>query len=144
MTRLPIIPLTFFPTSIHIYKKDVAGRCICLLALDRFGDYSLGSAVAPVREIAGQLFALVLASWTEGSLVEQALVRLKSLVNDDDLWEVRHGGFVGLKYLVAVPNEVSKPSSIPPPFLLASRPPHFLMHPPYPHTSSCGILPQPF
>jgi hypothetical protein len=30
--------------------QDVASRCLCLLALDRFGDYGMGmgAAVAPV------------------------------------------------------------------------------------------------
>lgn len=176
------------------WGEDVACRCLCLLALDRFGDYSVGSMVAPVREVAGQLLALVLlGDLDEGSgaspkldgahrrcevdrhraQFEAVLGRLKILTGDGEAdgrsgdestreakrggqprireggervpvaqprakrrrrssetdqrtvsndittpcwarvsvassavsWETRHGGFVGLKYLVAVASD---------------------------------------
>lgn len=126
------------------WTEDVACRCLCLLALDRFGDYSMGSTVAPIREVAGQLLGLVLFLGPDH--FPAALGKVKVLIEqgqapaagqDDDnegvgkkrgraaskkspknskkeedveevaasvlTWEVRHGGFVGLKYLVALP-----------------------------------------
>jgi hypothetical protein len=120
------------------WSEDVAGRCLCLLALDRFGDFSMGGAVAPIREVAGQLLGLVLAPDAAtaagggggvgargGSpvLLPRALGHLQALAAagagaagtaeeaDDEggelrPWEVRHGAFVGLKYLVVLPSEV--------------------------------------
>lgn len=85
-------------------------RCLCVLALDRFGDYggaSLGrdddggdSVVAPVREMAGQLLSVL---WTMAPESEQkdclhVLIRMSSL----EQWEVRHGALLALKYVVVI------------------------------------------
>lgn len=117
------------------WAEDVAGRCLCLLALDRFGDFSMGGTVAPIREVSGQLLGLVLALPTSdpsvageapaemaADLLRRALGHLQTLAavggssdgggadeeDEEGLrpWEVRHGAFVGLKYLAALPCEV--------------------------------------
>lgn len=54
------LSLTATDRWLEQWGEDVACRCLCLLALDRFGDYSLGTTVAPIREVTGQLLGLVL------------------------------------------------------------------------------------
>jgi len=171
------------------WGEDVACRCLCLLALDRFGDYSLGTTVAPIREVAGQLLGLVLLVGKKGEgggeggregvreeehhvgHFEAVLGHVKALIDLQQLgkeqagergregdaaaagaaaaagtsmtttrtkkalkattsndtpfptsslhsssstltWEIRHGGFVGLKYLVALPSPQVLPRSL--------------------------------
>lgn len=86
-------------------------RCVCVLSLDRFADYSLGgSTVAPVREVAAQLLALLLTAMlemdhdddTEGRAMAAAVVgQLEVLGSFASEWEVRHGAMLALKYLAA-------------------------------------------
>ncbi|GBG26221.1 DNA repair protein, putative [Hondaea fermentalgiana] len=42
--------------------EDIAVRCLCVLGMDRFGDYAADSVVAPVRESCARLLALAAAS----------------------------------------------------------------------------------
>lgn len=107
-------------------------RCVCVLSLDRFADYSLGTTVAPVREVAAQLLALLLAiddahddptdlpsprqrkrradtprGGGGSMLAGRVIAKLEVLCAQEGPWEVRHGAFVSLKYLVALPAKVS-------------------------------------
>ncbi|CAN4128279.1 unnamed protein product [Withania somnifera] len=61
------------------FLQDCAIRFLCVLALDRFGDYVSDQVVAPVRETCAQALG---ARRPE--------------------WEIRHGSLLGIKYLVAV------------------------------------------
>ncbi|KAH0537137.1 TATA-binding protein-associated factor mot1 [Glutinoglossum americanum] len=93
------------------WLDDLACRLCCVFMLDRFGDYISDNVVAPVRETVGQtLGALLLHLPAESvNFVYRTLYRL---VMQDDLglslpiWEVCHGGMIGLKYLVAVRNDL--------------------------------------
>ncbi|KAM3576447.1 hypothetical protein VYU27_001613 [Nannochloropsis oceanica] len=118
------LPLTAMNRWLEEWGEDVACRCLCLLALDRFGDYSLGTTVAPIREVTGQLLGLVLLVGKgqgkngednmeehHAGHFEAVLEHVKTLIGPLQqtsssvmTWEVRHGGFVGLKYLVALPS----------------------------------------
>ncbi len=82
------------------WAEDLISRCICVLALDRFGDYSLLSMVAPVRETVAQLLGLVAHALSSDG-VSTAFVKLVSLTTCPQ-WEVRHGGFVALQALAAL------------------------------------------
>jgi len=94
------------------WPHDIMARCLCILALDRFGDYS-GSAVegpgdgggdrvvAPVRETAAQLLSLILSMAPE-SVQENCHTVLHRLVRHDGAWEVRHGSMLAFKYVVAL------------------------------------------
>ncbi len=82
------------------WAEDLVSRCICVLALDRFGDYSLSSMVAPVRETVAQLLGLTAHALSSDAMSETA-AKLASLTTCHQ-WEVRHGGFVGLQALAAL------------------------------------------
>ena len=89
------------------WLEDLACRLCCVLMLDRFGDYISDTVVAPIRETAGQALGALLPHLVSGSI--NSIYRLlHRMVMQSDLrltgriWEVCHGGMIGLKYLVAV------------------------------------------
>jgi SNF2-related domain len=108
------------------WPQDILARCLCVLLLDRFGDYSgtttsgiqgaeSGCVVAPVRETACQLLSLVwhMAPSVIQSGTLQVLCQLaegksysssKSVADDHRAmdWEIRHGALLALKYIAAV------------------------------------------
>jgi len=90
---------------------DVALRLLCILGLDRFGDFVSDQVVAPVRETCaqalGSLLMLVPKEPHENmnSIFHGILsVMLKLLAYDE--WEARHGALLALKYLLAVRDDV--------------------------------------
>ncbi|KAK3045006.1 hypothetical protein LTS18_014801, partial [Coniosporium uncinatum] len=82
--------------------------------LDRFGDYVADQVVTPVRETAGQALAAVLQYLSPDSV--KAVFRiLRQLILQDGvekgkdttkLWQACHGGMLGMKYLVAIRNDL--------------------------------------
>ena len=93
------------------WLDDLACRYCCVMMLDRFGDYISDNVVAPIRETIGQALGALLLHLPEHiiDLVYQVLHRMV-LQNDLHLshriWEVCHGGMLGLKYLGAVRKDV--------------------------------------
>jgi TATA-binding protein-associated factor len=93
------------------YLEDLTLRCICVFMLDRFGDYVSDQVVAPIRESVSQLLGATLVHM-QTSAVKQAFQILRRLVLQSDfndfgpIWEVCHGGMLGIKYLVAVREDV--------------------------------------
>jgi len=94
------------------YLEDLALRCICVFLLDRFGDYVSDQVVAPIRESVAQLLGAVLV-YMQPSSVVKVFRLLKRLVLQTDfnmdcgqIWEICHGGMLGIKYLVAVREDV--------------------------------------
>nr|CAD7574777.1 unnamed protein product [Timema californicum] len=104
----------------QLWLEDIALRLLCVLALDRFGDFVSDQVVAPVRETCAQALEsrLVHTAVTvqrlrllrsPGSVlhlmcresVDGVLRVLVQLLNQRE-WEARHGGLLGLKYLLAV------------------------------------------
>ncbi|XP_066592225.1 TATA-binding protein-associated factor 172 [Prorops nasuta] len=87
---------------------DAALRLLCVLGLDRFGDFVSDQVVAPVRETCAQaLGSLLLLLPTDKShegvnkgITGILSVMLKLLEHDE--WEARHGALLALKYLLAV------------------------------------------
>jgi TATA-binding protein-associated factor len=71
-----------------------------VFALDRFGDYVSDQVVAPVRETCAQALGIVL-SYMSSELVIRAFDVLLHLLQQQK-WEIRHGGLLGLKYTIAV------------------------------------------
>lgn len=86
------------------YLEDVAIRLLCVLALDRFGDYVSDAVVAPVRETSAQCLCVVLKIMDLSGCLG-ALHVLKELLGQEE-WEARHGGLLGLKYLLAVREDI--------------------------------------
>ena len=109
------------------WPQDILARCICILALDRFGDFSgptIGDAsicnieengdtgelkvhgaamVAPVREVSAQVISLLLgmAVVEQRGVVESCFQVLQMLFECDATWEVRHGAMLAFKYISA-------------------------------------------
>ena len=93
------------------WLNDLACRLCCVFMLDRFGDYISDNVVAPIRETVGQTLGALLVHLSHHTvaLVYQVLYRMV-MQNDVHLparvWEVCHGGMIGLRYLVAVRNDL--------------------------------------
>ncbi|KAK9093560.1 hypothetical protein Syun_028471 [Stephania yunnanensis] len=82
------------------FLQDCAIRFLCGLALDRFGDYVSDQVVAPVRETCAQALGAVL-KYMHPFLVHETLNILLQMQFRSE-WEIRHGSMLGIKYLVAV------------------------------------------
>ncbi|XP_023528568.1 TATA-binding protein-associated factor BTAF1 [Cucurbita pepo subsp. pepo] len=86
------------------FLQDCAIRLLCILLLDRFGDYVSDQVVAPVRETCAQALGAVF-KYMHPSLVNETLNILLQMQFRQE-WEVRHGSLLGIKYLVAVRKEL--------------------------------------
>ena len=89
------------------WLDDLACRLCCVLMLDRFGDYISDNVVAPIRETVGQTLGAIMAHLQPKRVISvyQVLFRMvmqKGLNLPQRIWEVCHGGMIGLRYLVAV------------------------------------------
>ncbi|KAI9833029.1 MAG: TATA-binding protein-associated factor mot1 [Sarea resinae] len=93
------------------WLDDLACRVCCVLMLDRFGDYISDNVVAPIRETVGQTLGALLIH-LPAQTVHSVYRILYRLVMQEDIglnfpvWEVCHGGMIGLRYLVAVRNDL--------------------------------------
>ncbi|CAN1186873.1 TATA-binding protein-associated factor BTAF1 [Linum perenne] len=82
------------------FLQDCAIRFLCVLSLDRFGDYVSDQVVAPVRETCAQALGATF-KYMDRSLVLETLTILLHMQRRPE-WEIRHGSLLGIKYLVAV------------------------------------------
>ena len=93
------------------WLDNLACRLCCVFMLDRFGDYISDNVVAPIRETVGQTLGALMVHLTP-NLVASVYRVLYRMVMQNDLnlvnriWEVCHGGMIGLRYLVAVRNDL--------------------------------------
>lgn len=88
------------------YLGDLAYRLLCVLMLDRFGDYVSDTVVAPIRESIGQTLGALLSQLPDESAMMTYHI-LQQMIDQKDIgqspiWEVCHGGMIGLRYFVAV------------------------------------------
>lgn len=90
----------------QMFLEDMALRLLCVLALDRFGDFVSDEVVAPVRETCAQALGVVLHHMSPEAVHGVCSVLLQLLAQGQ--WEVRHGGLLGLKYLLAVRKEMTE------------------------------------
>lgn len=83
------------------WLEECLVRCICVLALDQFVDYSADGSVSPVREVCAQVFGVLLGNLPrdEQGLLVAYLEILRTLFQGAT-WHACHGGLLGLKYLV--------------------------------------------
>ncbi|XP_039028640.1 TATA-binding protein-associated factor BTAF1-like isoform X2 [Hibiscus syriacus] len=86
------------------FLQDCAIRFLCVLSLDRFGDYVSDQVVAPVRETCAQALGATF-KYMHPSLVHETLNVLLQMQRRPE-WEIRHGSLLGIKYLVAVRREM--------------------------------------
>lgn len=93
-------------TAHGAWLEDSSLRLLCVLSLDRFGDFISDQVVAPVRETTAQALG-TLAKLMEPEQVEAVVVVLLQLLEQTE-WETRHGGLLGLKYLMAARQDLSQ------------------------------------
>lgn len=86
------------------FQQDCAVRLLCIFSLDRFGDYVSDQVVAPIRETCAQALG-ALARVMPLSFLRHTLSVLLQM-QDRPEWEVRHGCLLGVKYIVAVRQEL--------------------------------------
>ncbi|KAE8132092.1 hypothetical protein BDV38DRAFT_225080 [Aspergillus pseudotamarii] len=89
------------------WLDDLACRLLCVLMLDRFGDYISDNVVAPIRETVGQTLGALLSQLPSRSVIAVYRCLYRIIMQNDlglerPIWEVCHGGMIGLRYLVAV------------------------------------------
>lgn len=84
---------------------DLALRLVSVLALDKFGDFLSDQVVAPVRETCAQALGSIFNILDLG-LIKRLLENLIRLLERTE-WEARHGGLLGLKYLLAVRQDLA-------------------------------------
>lgn len=82
------------------WLEDAVLRLLCVLALDRFGDFVSDQVVAPVRETCAQVLGAMLKEMS-AEKVRSTVDILLSLVHQPE-WEVRHGGLLGIKYVLVM------------------------------------------
>lgn len=83
-------------TAHNFWLEDIALRLLCVIALDRFGDFVADQVVAPVRETSAQVLGQVMKEMPI-ELVKKVIETLKKFVAHSD-WEVRHGAELGEFY----------------------------------------------
>ena len=83
-----------------VWLEDMALRLLCVCALDRFGDFGSDQVIAPVRNTCAQALGTVVKHMDTAAVTSVLGVLL--LLQGNEHWEVRHGGLLGVKYLVAV------------------------------------------
>ena len=94
------------------WLNDLACRLCAVLMLDRFGDYISDNVVAPIRETVGQTLGALLVHIPSQTVTSVYRVLYRMVMQQKDLnipmriWEVCHGGMIGLRYLVAVRNDL--------------------------------------
>lgn len=97
------------------WLNDLACRAICVFMLDRFTDFTGDNAVVPIRETAGQALGSLLQYMSHENVLATFQV-LHRLIVQYDLpvvhdtkgapWALCQGGMIGLRYLVAVRNDL--------------------------------------
>ncbi|CAL1527403.1 unnamed protein product, partial [Lymnaea stagnalis] len=99
------IPSNQLQSVNQIWLSDLALRLLCVLALDRFGDFVSDEVVAPVRETCAQALGTVLKYMEEPSVSGVVSISLQMLAQNQ--WEVRHGALLSLKYILAVRQDMT-------------------------------------
>ncbi|KAL8719056.1 MAG: hypothetical protein Q9225_003890 [Loekoesia sp. 1 TL-2023] len=93
------------------WLNDLACRLCCVFMLDRFGDYISDNVVAPIRETIGQTLGALLVHLSPYTVSQVYRILYRMVMQNDiqlpaRVWEVCHGGMIGLRYLVAVRNDL--------------------------------------
>jgi TATA-binding protein-associated factor len=93
------------------YLDDLACRLCCIFMLDRFGDYVSDTVVAPIRETVGQTLGALLIHLPATTVYAVHRILYRMVMHEDlqlqkPAWAICHGGMIGLRYLVAVRNDL--------------------------------------
>ncbi|XP_012935979.1 TATA-binding protein-associated factor 172 [Aplysia californica] len=103
--RAADIPSNQLQTVNQVWLSDLSVRLLCVLALDKFGDFVSDEVVAPVRETCAQTLGAVLKYMDEPSVSSVVDISLQLLAQSQ--WEVRHGALLSLKYILAVRKDMT-------------------------------------
>ena len=98
-TSLPPSTAALAAKSNGAWLEDMAVRLLCLLSLDRFGDYVGDGVVAPVRETGAQALGAGLLPLPPPAV--EAVVRAVLVLLRRGEWEVRHSALLALRYVLA-------------------------------------------
>ncbi|KAF8793895.1 TATA-binding protein-associated factor 172 like protein [Argiope bruennichi] len=90
----------------QLWLEDLALRLVCVLALDKFGDFISDQVVAPVRETCAQVLGAVANIMTKDQVKNILQILLQLLIRPE--WEARHGGLLGLKYILSVREDMKE------------------------------------
>lgn len=82
------------------WLEDAVLRLLCVLSLDRFGDFIADQVVAPVRETCAQVLGIALKEMPTDVVHSTVNVLIQLMKHNE--WEVRHGGLLGIKYMLVV------------------------------------------
>lgn len=98
------------------WPRDILARCFCILALDRFGDYS-GECldndnvdyvdIAPVRSASAEVIALLFRISSCQILQASCLSILNTFSSNNNYWEIRHGSILVIKYILSVADDLN-------------------------------------
>ncbi len=99
------------------WLDDMACRLLSVLMLDRFGDFVSDTVIAPIRESIGQTLGALLSQLPDDIAVSvynylQEMVNQRNTGLKQQVWEVCHGGMIGLRYFVAVRKDLLLSQSI--------------------------------
>uniref|UniRef100_A0A0K2V3X8 BTAF1 RNA polymerase II, BTFIID transcription factorassociated, 170kDa [Alligator mississippiensis] n=1 Tax=Lepeophtheirus salmonis TaxID=72036 RepID=A0A0K2V3X8_LEPSM len=84
----------------RIWLRELSVKIICLIALDRFGDFASDTVVAPVRETGAQALGYAIKVMIEEDV--QIVVDILLSLMERREWQCRHGGLLAVKYLLAL------------------------------------------
>ncbi|PXF49054.1 putative helicase mot1 [Gracilariopsis chorda] len=90
------------------WLEDLCCRFLCVLAMDRFGDFVGDAVVAPVRETAAMgigAASRVMSEQVTRLLVDRVFYLLKTDASSE--WEVRHAALLGARYVLAVKDDMA-------------------------------------
>ncbi|KAJ0395848.1 hypothetical protein P43SY_002265 [Pythium insidiosum] len=82
------------------WREEALMRCVCVLALDQFVDYSADGSVAPVRDLCAQVLGVLLGRLESTDLLAEYLQVLRRLLHPSTSWHAAHGGLLGVRYLL--------------------------------------------
>lgn len=91
------------------WLEDLCCRLLCVLAMDRFGDFVGDAVVAPVREAAAMTIgasARVMTPEITRRLVDRVFYLTKT--EKSHQWEVRHAALLGARYVLAVKDDMAE------------------------------------
>lgn len=92
-------------TAGHLkWLEDAVLRLLCVLTLDRFGDFISDQVVVPVRQTCAQVLGIALKEMPLDA-VQRTVDILVRLMQQTD-WQVRHGGLLGIKYMLVVRDDL--------------------------------------
>jgi len=84
------------------WLEDCVVKLLCVLGLDRFADYSSPNVIFPVRETVAQVIATVSKLIPDSIFLILSVFSKLQQQTGQMKWEIRHGAFVGVKYLAAI------------------------------------------